>query len=111
MVIRKQSHALYRALGIYLPLITTNCAVLGVTVLNVNDFFAAGAAVKGSFGYAIFQAFFAGIGFMLALIIMSGIRERLELIDMPESLKGIPIAFIVASLMSLAFMGFNGFKL
>lgn len=111
MVIRKQSPVLYRALGIYLPLITTNCAVLGVTVLNVNDFFAAGAAVKGSFGYAIFQAFFAGIGFMLALIIMSGIRERLELIDIPESLKGIPIAFIVASLMSLAFMGFNGFKL
>ena len=110
MVVRKQSPPLYRALGIYLPLITTNCAVLGITVLNVNDFFVAGHAVRGSFAYAAFQAFFAGVGFMLALIIMSGIRERLELIDIPKSLKGIPIAFIVASLMSLAFMGFNGFK-
>lgn len=111
MVIRKTSPPLYKALGIYLPLITTNCAVLGVTVLNSNDFFSSGGAVAGSFIYAVCQAFFAGIGFMLALIIMSGIRERLELIDVPESLKGIPIAFIVASLMSLAFMGFSGFKL
>src|SRR3989339_1450537 len=71
MVVRKQSPPLYRALGIYLPLITTNCAVLGITVLNVNDFFVAGHAVRGSFAYAAFQAFFAGIGFMLALIIMS----------------------------------------
>lgn len=111
MVIRKNSPALYKGLGIYLPLITTNCAVLGVTVLNVNDFFVAGRAVPGSFIYATSQAFFAGIGFMLALIIMSGIRERLELIDVPENLKGIPIAFLVASLMSLAFMGFGGFRL
>lgn len=111
MVIRKYSLPLYRSLGIYLPLITTNCAVLGVTILNVDSFFVSGAPVEGSFIYSTLQAFFAGVGFLLALILMSGIRERLELADVPESLKGIPIAFIIASLMSLAFMGFNGFRL
>ncbi|MBL7151968.1 MAG: RnfABCDGE type electron transport complex subunit A [Candidatus Omnitrophica bacterium] len=110
MVIRKSSPPLYKALGIYLPLITTNCAVLGVTILNVDNFFPGSSALPGSFVYSIFQAFFAGVGFMLALILMSGIRERLELADVPESLQGIPIAFVVASLMSLAFMGFSGFK-
>lgn len=111
MFFRKTSPAIYRALGIYLPLITTNCAVLGVTVLNVNDFFVKGAAVEASFLYAVMQAFFAGIGFALALLLMSGIRERLDLVDVPEALKGIPIAFIIASLMSLAFMGFIGFQI
>lgn len=111
MVIRRHSPALYKSLGIYLPLITTNCAVLGVTILNADNFFLAGGALKGSFVYATIQAFFAGVGFLLALILMSGIRERLELIDVPKSLQGVAIAFIVASLMSLAFMGFSGFKL
>lgn len=110
MVIRKNSPPLYRSLGIYLPLITTNCAVLGVTILNVDNFFSAGYAVKGSFIYSTFQAFFAGVGFMLALLLMSAIRERLELSTVPETMKGVPIAFLVASLMSLAFMGFNGFR-
>ncbi|MDD5356034.1 MAG: electron transport complex subunit RsxA [Candidatus Omnitrophica bacterium] len=110
MFIQKTSPALYRALGIYLPLITTNCAVLGVTVLNINDFFKGSVPIKASFMLATLQAFFAGIGFTLALLLMSGIRERLDLVDIPESLKGIPIAFIIASLMSLAFMGFIGFK-
>ena len=110
MVIRKMSPAIYRALGIYLPLITTNCAVLGVTVLNINKFFVNGKALPGSFVLSLLQSFFAGIGFSLALILMSGIRERLDLNDIPKSLTGIPIAFIVASLMSLAFMGFNGFR-
>ncbi len=110
IIIRKNSPGLYKGLGIYLPLITTNCAVLGVTILNINDFFSKGHAVAGSFIYCTFQAFFAGVGFMLALILMSGIRERLELADVPESLQGIPIAFVVASLMSLAFMGFSGFR-
>jgi electron transport complex protein RnfA len=110
MVIRKMSPAIYRALGIYLPLITTNCAVLGVTVLNINKFFANGKSLPGSFVSSLLQSFFAGIGFTLALILMSGIRERLDLNDVPKSLAGIPIAFIVASLMSLAFMGFNGFR-
>jgi electron transport complex protein RnfA len=110
MVIRKYSPPLYRSLGIYLPLITTNCAVLGVTILNVDNFFSQKGAVQGSFIYSFSQAFFAGIGFLLALLLMSGIRERLELTDVPESLQGVSIAFIIASLMSLAFMGFSGFK-
>ncbi|MDP8260212.1 MAG: RnfABCDGE type electron transport complex subunit A [Candidatus Gygaella obscura] len=110
MLIKKVSPVLYRNLGIYLPLITTNCAVFGVTLLNINSFFLDGKAVTGSFIYSVAQAFFAGVGFLLALLLMSGIRERLELSDVPESMKGIPIAFIVASLMSLAFMGFSGFK-
>ncbi len=110
MFIQKTSPGLYRSLGIYLPLITTNCAVLGVTVLNVNDFFVKGQSVGGGFLLSILQAFFAGVGFTLALLLMSGIRERLDLVDVPESLKGVPIAFIIASLMSLAFMGFIGFK-
>jgi len=110
MVILKKSPVLYQALGIYLPLITTNCAVLGVTVLNINKFFLSGKAIAGSFGLSLLQSFFAGVGFSLALLLMSGIRERLDLVDVPKALSGIPIAFIVASLMSLAFMGFNGFR-
>lgn len=111
MFILKTSPPLYRMLGIYLPLITTNCAILGVAVLNINNFFVNGKPVTGSFFYATLQAFCAGLGFTLALLLMSGIRERLDLTDVPQSLKGAPIAFIVASLMSLAFMGFMGFKL
>lgn len=111
MVILKKSPALYKALGIYLPLISTNCAVLGVTVLNISDFFVAGKPVPGSFLLALLQAFFAGIGFLLVLLLMSGIRERLELTDVPEALGGLPIAFIVASLMSMAFMGFVGLRI
>ena len=110
MVIRKNSIALYRSLGIYLPLITTNCAVLGVTILNIDSFFVLGKAVKSSFALSVFQAFFAGIGFLLALVLMSGIRERLKLTNVPKSMQGVAIAFIVASLMSLAFMGFSGFR-
>ena len=111
MVILKKSPVLYRALGIYLPLITTNCAVLGVTVLNINNFFVDSGPVSYSFVLSVTQSFFAGVGFTLALMLMSGIRERLDLADVPESLKGIPIAFIVAALMSLAFLGFSGFRL
>ena len=110
MVIHKKSPALYRALGIYLPLITTNCAVLGVTVLNIDTFFVNARPVSASFGLSVLQSFFAGIGFTLALLLMSGIRERLDLVEVPKALSGIPIAFIIASLMSLAFMGFNGFR-
>lgn len=111
MVILKISPALYQSLGIYLPLITTNCIVLGVTVLNTEDFFSAGKAVSNSFFYASLQALAAGLGFMLVLLLMSGIRERLELVDVPEAMEGLPIAFIIASIMSLAFMGFVGIKI
>src|SRR3989338_7568867 len=110
MVISKTFPGLYRAFGIYLPLITVNCAVLGVAVLNSQEFFINGHTVRGSFLMSLTQGFFAGAGYLLAMLLMSGIRERLELIDVPKSLKDVPLAFIIASLMSLAFMGFTGFK-
>ncbi len=110
MAMAKLSPALYRAMGIYIPLITTNCAVLGVTVLNVNMFFKNDISVSLSFTASLLQAFCAGIGFALAMLLMSGIRERLDLTDVPKPLAGIPIAFIVASLMSMGFLGFSGFK-
>lgn len=111
MVVRKTSPGLYKTLGIYLPLITVNCAVLGVAVLNSEMFFKPGIGIMASLLSSTFQGFFAGIGYLLAMLLMSGIRERFELIDVPKSLKDVPIAFIIASLMSLAFMGFNGFKI
>jgi electron transport complex protein RnfA len=111
MFIRKFSPYLYRSFGIYLPLITTNCAVMGVAVLNIDMFFKQGGPVVGSFFYSLFQAVCVGLGFTLALMLMSGIRERLQFARVPESLRNIPITFIIASLMSLAFMGFNGFRL
>ncbi|TAN58963.1 RnfABCDGE type electron transport complex subunit A [bacterium] len=110
MIIRKSAPALYRAFGIYLPLITVNCAVLGVAVLNSQEFFVNSRPVAGGLLMAAAQGFFAGAGYLLAMLLMSGIRERLELLDVPKSLKDVPLAFIVASLMSLAFMGFSGFK-
>jgi len=111
IVIQKKSPALYRAFGIYLPLITVNCAVFGVAVLNTDVFFLSGKAVAGSFLKSVLQGFGAGAGYTLAMFLMSGIRERLEFAEVPRSLKDIPIAFIIASLMSLAFLGFSGFKI
>ncbi|MBP7215793.1 MAG: RnfABCDGE type electron transport complex subunit A [Candidatus Omnitrophica bacterium] len=110
MVVRKTSPGLYKAFGIYLPLITVNCAVLGVAVLNSETFFVGTTVVPGSFLFSLLQGFFAGIGYLLAMLLMSGIRERLEFGNAPKVLRGVPLAFIVAALMSLAFMGFNGFK-
>lgn len=110
MVIRKVSPGLYKVFGIYLPLITVNCAVLGVAVLNSEIFFKNGAPVPGSFLLSLAQGFFAGAGYLLAMTLMSGIREKMDLIDTPPVFRGVPLAFIIASLMSLAFMGFNGFK-
>ena len=103
MVIQKTSPMLYNSLGIFLPLITTNCAVLGVAVLNIDEGF--------SFIDSIIRGCAAGIGFTLALVLMAGLRERLEMSDIPKPLRGVPIAFIMASLMSLAFMGFSGLAL
>jgi electron transport complex protein RnfA len=111
LVVRKTTPALYKVFGIYLPLITVNCAVLGVAVLNSETFFLRDKAVAGSFLMSTMQGFFAGVGYLLAMLLMSGIRERLELSTVPRSLKDVPLAFIIASLMSLAFMGFNGFKI
>jgi electron transport complex protein RnfA len=108
IVIQKLSPGLYRALGIYLPLITTNCAVLGVSVLNIDMFFAGGMAVEVSFLKSVVHGLGAGVGFMLAMLLMSGIRERLELADVPESFKGAAVAFVTAGIMSMAFFGFAG---
>ncbi|MBN1526138.1 MAG: electron transport complex subunit RsxA [Candidatus Omnitrophica bacterium] len=111
IVIQKKSPALYRVLGIYLALITTNCAVFGVAVLNIDMFFLHGKPLAGSFLKSVVQGFGAGAGFTLAMLLMSGIRERLEFAEVPRCMKDAPITFIVASLMSLAFLGFSGFKI
>jgi len=110
MVIRKISPQLYRAFGIYLPLITVNCAVLGVAVLNIDMFFINGRSVAGSFYYSVFQGICVGLGYTLAMLLMSGIRERLELCNVPKAMKDFPLAFIIAAVLSLSFMGFSGFK-
>ncbi len=109
MGIAKYAPALYKALGVFLPLITTNCAVLGVAILNVQSTWADGTPFN--FIESILQGFFAGIGFTLVLVLMAGIREKLEYCPVPDSLKGMPIAFIVAGCMALAFLGFAGFKI
>lgn len=100
MVIQKTSPTLYQSLGVYLPLITTNCAVLGVAILNIQN------------GYNIIETIFNGLGgalgFTLAIVLFAGIRERLELSDIPKSFQGFPIALISASLMAISFLGFSG---
>jgi len=100
MVIQKMSPSLYQALGVFLPLITTNCAVLGIALVNVNNGYNLVETIVNGFG--------AGIGFTLAIVLFAGIRERLELADIPEAFKGFPITLISASLMSIAFLGFAG---
>lgn len=100
IVLKKVSPPLYQALGIFLPLITTNCAVLGVAVLAVqNDY-----NLLESVVFAIANA----IGFGIAIVVFSGIREQLELQNVPKAMKGVPIAFVVAGLLALAFLGFSG---
>jgi len=108
LALKKLSPPLYRALGIYLPLITTNCAVLGVAILNINEF---GAIENGlrSFTFTAVQGVGAGVGFMVAMLLMAEIRERLQLLPLPKAFQGVPIAFICAGLMGLAFFGFAGF--
>lgn len=103
MAIQKLSPNLYKALGVFLPLITTNCAVLGVAIININEGY--------SFIEAMVSGFAGAVGFTMALIILAGIRERLEYSDVPESFKGIGIAFITAGILAMAFMGFSGIKI
>jgi len=108
MIIEKFSPGLYQSLGIFLPLITTNCAILGVALLNITSGFveAEAGAVK-----SLVQGFGGGVGFALALLIMAGIRERLEFADIPKNLQGLPITFIISGLLALAFLGFMGMKI
>ena len=98
--LKKYIPPIYKALGIYLPLITTNCAVLGITLLNVQN--------ELNYGFSLLNALAAGVGFMLAMVLFAGVRERLETADVPEFLKGLPITLIAAALVSLSFLGFAG---
>ncbi len=100
IILKKYMVALYNALGIYLPLITTNCAVLGVVLLNIEEGYTFGESIVSSLG--------AGLGFMVAMIMFAGVRERLEGADIPKSLQGLPITLVSASLVSMSFLGFTG---
>lgn len=100
MLVKKLSPMLYQLLGIFLPLITTNCAVLGVALLSVQE--------KSGFLQSAIYGFGSAVGFTLVMVLFAGLRERLALADVPRSFAGAPIGFIVASILSLAFMGFTG---
>ncbi len=100
MVLQKTNQTLYKALGVYLPLITTNCAVLGVAILNIEQSYTLlESVVNGVFG---------GIGFTIAIVLMAGVREKLENAEIPKALRGFPITLLAAGLMAIAFMGFSG---
>lgn len=100
IILKKYMPALYNALGIYLPLITTNCAVLGVVLINVGNNY--------NFGQSMMRSLGGGLGFMLAMVMFAGVRERLESCDVPKFLQGLPITLIAASLTSVSFLGFSG---
>ena len=100
MFLKKSSPTLYSALGIYLPLITTNCAVLGVATLNMNNNY--------SLIQSVLNGTFSAIGFLVAIVLMAGVRERLETSKIPQCMKGFPITLVSAGLMAIAFLGFNG---
>ena len=104
MFLQKSVPSLYNSLGVYLPLITTNCAVLGVAINNITKF----GATEMSFVKSIVYGGSAGLGFTLAIVLFAGVRERLETSDVPEFLKGMPIVLVTAALLSIAFLGFSG---
>lgn len=104
MFLQKSMPALYNSLGVYLPLITTNCAVLGVAINNVTKF----GGLEMSFVKSIVYGTSAGLGFTLAIVLFAGVRERLETSDIPDFLKGMPIVLVSAALLSIAFLGFSG---
>lgn len=110
IVLKKTSPSLYQALGIYLPLITTNCTVLGVAITVVTkDFdFGFGAARMLGYGEAVLYAFATSLGYGLAMVLFAGLREHLALNDVPKSFRGLPIALITVGILALAFMGFSG---
>ena len=100
IILKKVSPPLYQALGIFLPLITTNCAVLGVTILNIDSNY--------NFGESLVNALGAGLGFMVALLLFSGVRERIDRADVPKMFKGVPAALVAAGIVAASFMGFGG---
>ena len=110
IVLKKYIPSLYKALGIYLPLITTNCAVLGVVMLNINNvaIFKESYNVTFGFGYSMLNSFAAGVGFLVAMVLFAGVRSRLETADIPQSLRGLPSTLIAASIVSVSFLGFGG---
>lgn len=108
IILKKYMPPLYNSLGIYLPLITTNCAVLGVVLLNIDKVVVLSKEISYTYPQAIVNALGAGLGFMLAMFLFSGVRERMEACDIPKSLKGLPITLVAASLVSLSFLGFTG---
>ena len=105
IILKKYIPALHKALGVYLPLITTNCAVLGVTVLNVDSY---GHLGMGGFAQSMANSFGSGLGFMLAMVLFCGVRSRIEGCEAPESFQGLPITLVAASITSVSFMGFAG---
>mgnify|MGYP000809178737 CR=1 FL=1 len=109
MFLKKTSPSLYEALGVYLPLITTNCAVLGIALTNVQNYnTAAGLNIGQKLLDSVVSGLGTAVGFTIAIIIMAGIRERNEFNDVPESFKGMPIVLLTAGLMAIAFFGFSG---
>ncbi len=108
MFLQKSIPSLYSALGIYLPLITTNCAVLGAALLNVRTASVISSSTSYTLIETIINGFSAGVGFMLAIVLFAGVRERLESSKIPKALEGMPIALISASLLAMAFLGFQG---
>lgn len=108
IVLKKYIPSLYQSLGVYLPLITTNCAILGVTMLVLQKVETT-TLYTYTFTHALVNAFGAGIGFLTAMVMFAGVRSRIEKADIPQTLKGLPITLVAASLVALSFLGFSGF--
>ena len=108
IILKKYIPALHASLGVYLPLITTNCAVLGVCISNVDNYLTATGGFSGGFVQAMFNSLGSGLGFLLAMVLFSGVRSRVDKCKCPECFKGMPITLISAAIVSVSFMGFAG---
>ena len=108
IILKKYIPALHASLGVYLPLITTNCAVLGVCISNVDNYLTATGGFGGGFVQAMFNSLGSGLGFLLAMVLFSGVRSRVDKCKCPECFKGMPITLISAAIVSVSFMGFAG---
>ncbi len=108
IVLKKYIPALHASLGVYLPLITTNCAVLGVCISNIDNYLVEQAGFGGGFVQAMFNSLGSGLGFLLAMVLFSGVRSRVDKCKCPECFKGMPITLISAAIVSVSFMGFAG---